>query len=113
MGRRLGVLSPGDVHHAGFAINPVPAECVQSWKPLAHADTDALLIIMLVRRAGGIFTHFAEKDVWTGGITVANLQLPPGSKDGRITINGHCRQCVRVPTRALLGSSCPIFDEGS
>jgi hypothetical protein len=29
--------SPRDVHHAGFAINPVPAECVQSRKPLARA----------------------------------------------------------------------------
>jgi hypothetical protein len=53
---------------------------VQSRKPLARANTDALLIMMVVWRAGGIFTHFAEKDVWYGGITVANLQLPPGSK---------------------------------
>jgi len=29
---------------------------------------------------------------WDGGITVANRQLPPGSKDERITINGHFRQ---------------------
>jgi hypothetical protein len=84
MGRRLGVLSPGDVHHAGFAINLVPAECMQSRKPLARTDIDALLIMMFVRRVGGIFTHFAEKDVWAGGITVANLQLPPGSKTGAL-----------------------------
>jgi hypothetical protein len=57
---------------------------VQSRKPLASANTDALLIMMAVRRPGGIFTHFAEKDVWDGGITVANLQLPPGSKTGAL-----------------------------
>jgi hypothetical protein len=67
-----------------FEINLVPAECVQSRKPLARADTDALLIMMVVWRAGGIFTHFAEKDVLDGAITVANLQLLPGSKMGAL-----------------------------
>src|SRR6266851_4289079 len=69
MRRRRAILSPRDVHHGGFEINLVPAECVQSRKPLARADTDALLIMMVAWRAGGIFTHFAEKDVWDGGIT--------------------------------------------
>jgi hypothetical protein len=72
------------MHHAGFKIIPVPAECVQSRKPLARADTDALLIMMVGWRAGGCFTRFAEKDVWDGEITVANLQLPPGSKMGAL-----------------------------
>jgi hypothetical protein len=84
MRRRRAILSPRDVHHAGIEINPVPAECVQSRKPLSRADTDALLIMMVVRRAGGCFTRFAEKDVWDGEITVANLQLPPGSKIGAL-----------------------------
>jgi hypothetical protein len=82
--RRRAIISPRDVHHAGFEINLVAAECVQSRKPLARADTDALLIMMVVWRADGIFTRFAEKDVWDGGITAANLQLPPGSKIGAL-----------------------------
>jgi hypothetical protein len=53
-------------------------------EPLSRADTDALLIMMVVWRAGGIFTHFAEKDVLDGAITVANLQLLPGSKMGAL-----------------------------
>jgi hypothetical protein len=53
-------------------------------QPLSRADTDALLIMMVVWRAGGIFTHFAEKDVLDGAITVANLQLLPGSKMGAL-----------------------------
>jgi hypothetical protein len=48
------------------------------------AVTYALLIMMVVRRAGGIIRHFAEKDVWDGGMMVANLQLPPGSKMGAL-----------------------------
>jgi hypothetical protein len=61
MRRGPAILSPRDVHHAGFEINRVPAECVQSWKPLARADPDALLIMMVVWRAGGMLGALPKK----------------------------------------------------